>query len=279
MANDREYKSVALLDADILLYIASRGAEDKIDWGDGDEAMVIADLDKGKAILTDTVNAWWQMTGMDLYHICFSDRVNACFRNEVYPIYKLHRAGYKRPELYDPLSDWLMRREREDNPHRPYGLYDFLEADDALGLLQTMWNQLGIDTCIVSIDKDMLTIPGKHLNPNHEDPAIRQVDLEEADYNWMTQTISGDRVDNYKGAPGIGAARAAKILDPCYGNLEAMWQGVLQGYDDQWLKPNWRTKFQFDDPYVEALANARCARILREGDYNYETGKVNLWTP
>lgn len=279
MANDKAYKSVALLDADILLYIAARGAEDKVDWEDGTDVMVMADLAKGKTILLDVVNAWWQMTGMDTYRICFSDRVNDCFRNAVYPIYKLHRAGYERPELYDTLSDWLKSREREENPHQPYWLYDTLEADDVLGILQTTWNQIGIDTCIVSIDKDMLTIPGKHVNPNLPDPAIRQVDLEEADYNWMTQTISGDRVDNYKGAPGIGATRAKKILDPCRGDLPAMWEAVVDGFYDQWSKPNWKTKFQFDYPFEEAIANARCARILRHGDFNSETGKVNLWTP
>ena len=29
----------------------------------------------------------------------------------------------------------------------------------------------------------------------------------------------------------------------------------------------------------DAILNARLVRILREGDYNYDTGEVNLWNP
>lgn len=268
------YPSIALLDADILLYIASRGAEERIDWEDGEDEMVIEDFAKAKTIMMDHTNAWHQMSGMDTYRLFFSDRENPCFRMDVYPIYKKHREGYERPPLYDKLSDWLKQREQDH-----WSEYKFLEADDTLGIWQTQCNGNGIDTAIVSIDKDMLTIPGKHLNPNHPDPAIKQISDEDADYNWMMQTICGDRVDNYKGAPGIGPGRAAKLLDPCYGSLPMMWYAVMEGFYSQWGKSNWQDKFQFGNPVDEALANARCARILRHGDYNTETNEVTLWTP
>jgi DNA polymerase-1 len=268
------HKSCALLDADILLYVASRGGEEHIDWEDGDDPQVFADLDKAKQILIDHTNAWHQMTGMDTYRLAFSDRKNPCFRNAVYPIYKLHREGYERPELYDTLSDWLKVREQDY-----WFEYPCLEADDVLGLLQTRANLYSdIDTCIVSIDKDMLTIPGKHLNPNKDDGVI-EVSQADADFNWMMQTLCGDRVDNYKGAPGIGPGRASKLLDPHYGNLAMMWEQVLEGYLSQWNKPNWQEKFQFDNPVEEAIANARCARILRHGDMDVNTYEVKLWTP
>ena len=283
-----EHMSTALLDADILLYIASRGAEDKIDWEDGSDPVITANFDKGVSIVTDVITRWHRMSGMDDYAIVFSDRINPCFRNAIYPIYKLHRVGYERPELYDILSDWI-----KDNTTADWYLWDTLEADDTLGIIQMEMNREGHPTCIVSIDKDMLTIPGKHLNPNKTDdpgpmpPGPKQqnnatltdVSPAEADYNWMMQTVAGDRVDNYKGAPGIGAKGAAKLLDPHFGDLDGMWNAALDGFADQWDKPNWSAKFQFEDPFDEALANARCARILRDGDFNRATGEVKLWTP
>jgi DNA polymerase-1 len=204
----------------------------------------------------------------------FSDRENPCFRNAVYPIYKKHREGYDRPSLYDPLTEWLKMREQGE-----WYLYPTMEADDVLGIKQTHCTMCNVHTVIVSIDKDMLTIPGYHLNPNKADDGVIHVDEDTADYNWMMQTLAGDRVDNYKGAPGIGPGGAAKLLDPWKGHLTAMWEAVLEGYHAQWGKPNWNAKFQFDDPYVEALANARCARILRYCDHNPETKEPILWTP
>ncbi len=266
-------RSCALLDADILLYVASRGAEECIDWEDGEDPMVIEDFDKAKTIIQDHINAWWQLTGMDTYRLFFSDRDNPCFREAVYPIYKLHREGYERPPLYDKLSHWVKVREQDC-----WFEYKYLEADDALGIIQTQANSNGVETCIVSIDKDMLTIPGKHLNPNDPKPKVHIVDHYTADYNWMMQTLTGDRVDNYKGAPGIGPARATKLIGHVR-ELQAMWAMVLEGYYEQWERPNWQMKFQFDDPETEALANARCARILRHGDYNIDTNEVKLWTP
>jgi len=266
--------SVALLDADILLYIASRGAEEIVDWEDGTEPMRTADLEKAKTLLKDGINAWHQMSGCDTYAICLSDRDNPCFRNEIYPIYKKQREAVDKPSLYIELTEWLKNQYEVGN----WRIHPTLEADDVLGIIQTGMPAM-IDTVIVSIDKDMLTIPGKHLNPNKDDGVI-EIDLDTANYNWMTQTLTGDRVDNYKGAPGIGPKAAAKYLDAWRGDLLGMWDAVCTGFLDQWDKPNWRAKFQFaDDPLREALANAQCARILRAEDYDTQSGKVKLWNP
>ena len=267
-----EDMSVALLDADILLYIASRGAEENIDWEDGTEPMCLANFEKAKTILKDTINAWHQMSGCKTYQIMLTDRENPCFRDAFYPIYKKHRSG-ERPEVYDKLTKWLKIYELFN-----WYIYPTLEADDVLGMVQTERNYYGHDTVIVSIDKDMLTIPGKHLNPNKDDGVI-EIDEETANYNWMFQTLCGDRVDNYKGAPGIGAKRAEKMLLPVKHSLGQMWETVVDGFEDQFSKPTWQAKFLFDDPHHEALANARCARILRHGDYDMNTHEVNLWTP
>ena len=37
--------------------------------------------------------------------------------------------------------------------------------------------------------------------------------------------------------------------------------------------------FTEEEAEEEALLNARCARILHAGDYNYDTQEITLWTP
>lgn len=83
------------------------------------------------------------------------------------------------------------------------------EADDALGCAQ--WAAKDKSTCIVSIDKDMLTIPGWHYNYLKQE--IRYVKLPEANKFFYTQVLTGDRSDNVLGVKGIGPKKAQKELD------------------------------------------------------------------
>ena len=138
--------------------------------------------------------------------------------------------------------------------------YDFtcepsLEADDLLGLMST-------DNIMVSIDKDLQTVEGKHYNPDKGE--LYEVTADEAHYNHMFQTLCGDSTDGYKGCPSVGAKTAEKILDVPTGD---MWSEVLATYEKKGLT------------YEDALIQARIARILRGDEYNLDTGEMNLWTP
>lgn len=66
-----------------------------------------------------------------------------------------------------------------------------LEADDLCGIFQRE------DTVVVGIDKDLLTIPGSHYHwKKHE---FMQVSELEADRNFYTQILEGDKADNIAG--------------------------------------------------------------------------------
>ena len=91
---------------------------------------------------------------------------------------------------------------------------------------------------------------------------MRVVTEEEANFNHLCQTLSGDRTDNYSGIPGCGPITAEKILK---GN--ETWAAVSDAYKRAGLTEE------------DALANARCARICRDGDYTPKTGQVRLWKP
>ena len=85
---------------------------------------------------------------------------------------------------------------------------DSREADDALGCEQLKHRDKS--TCIVSIDKDLNTIPGWHYNPLRADHYY--VTMSEANKFLYTQILTGDRTDNIRGVDGIGPKKAEKLL-------------------------------------------------------------------
>jgi len=74
------------------------------------------------------------------------------------------------------------------------------------------------------------------------------------------QTLMGDSTDNYKGCPKVGLKTAEKILAE-----NSTWETVVAAFEKAGLSEE------------DALENARLARILRDGEYNNETGEVKLW--
>jgi len=139
-----------------------------------------------------------------------------------------------------------------------------LEADDLIGIMITNPDHANRSVG-VSIDKDFLTLPAKVFNPSHGGKRPIKINKAVADYNWMTQAITGDTVDGYKGIPGVGPKGAEKILDGTIGDVWAMWERVVAAYAEAQL------------PVEEALRNARYARILRHPDWR-ATGEIRLFT-
>lgn len=92
-------------------------------------------------------------------------------------------------------------------------IVDGIEADDAIGIYHT--NNPG--TCIVSVDKDLLQIPGAHYNPRTKE--FKEITPSEASRYFWTQVLTGDRVDNIQGIPGIGPKKAEKLLSECHNDL------------------------------------------------------------
>jgi DNA polymerase-1 len=91
---------------------------------------------------------------------------------------------------------------------------------------------------------------------------VLDISEDEADYWHLYQTLIGDSVDGYGGCPNIGPVTAKKLLDK-----SPTWKTVVDTYK----------KAKLDEAY--ALQQARCARILRPADYNFETGEPILWQP
>jgi hypothetical protein len=108
----------------------------------------------------------------------------------------------------------------------------------------------------------MKTVPGLHYNPDKD--KFTQINEEEANLNWMRQTLMGDTVDGYTGIPKIGSKRAEALL-PVPAPLPVLWRVVLDAYEKAKLDPKY------------AVATARLAYILRNGDYD-ATSRTIRWT-
>ncbi len=81
--------------------------------------------------------------------------------------------------------------------------------------------------CIVAIDKDLLQIPGNHYN--YKKDTLFVVTPEESLLFFYTQMLEGDRTDNIRGIPGIGKAKAPRMLEHCRTEAD-MYQVVRKAY-------------------------------------------------
>ena len=242
-----------LFDADMLIYIACEKAEHVIHWYDdlytlhGTLNEAIIHIDNHVRDLTELVLEHWNIDGDYEGIMCLSDNEHN-FRNLIYPDYKANRGEKRRPILYAPLREWV-----EEN----YNIVclPWLEADDCLGL------QASKDTIVISGDKDLRTVPSRFYDFSRN--IFHDYDIEESDKFHLTQTLTGDPTDNYKGCPNIGIARAERFLD----KEGYTWENVVNMYKKQGSTES------------EAITNARLAFILRKGFYDKKNQRVRLWLP
>lgn len=242
-----------LVDGDVVLYEVCNACETAVDWGD-DMWTLHSDFREAR----QRFDCWLSDIRMRLdagrVVVAFSGPKN--WRKTVLSTYKSHRKKHRKPLAFYELKKYC---------HDVYKTYqvDILEADDVLGLLSGSpgLGRIKGEKIIVTIDKDLKTIPGLHYDPNHPDCGVFEVSEDDANYNHLFQTLTGDSVDGYSGCPGIGPKRAARVLeDPC-------WDQVVAAYVNAGLEE------------ADALVQARVARILRWGEYSIKKKEVKLWNP
>lgn len=243
--------SVALLDGDIIAFRAALvGQEENSFLGEG----LTLNVQKAYDALNQLIREWTSAADCTSSVMVFSGTDG--FRYEVLPSYKHNRKGAEKPALYASV---VAAAEKHYTTLR----YPRLEADDTMGILGSADPRRWV---IVSSDKDMLTLPARVYIPG-KTPFARLITPALADYAWMTQTLTGDAVDGYKGCPGVGPVGAEKLLRPLIGKLDRMWRAVVQQFEAKGLTED------------DALVQARVARILRHTDFDTKTREVILWHP
>lgn len=248
-------KRTILIDGDVIAYRTAAALETPINWGDGLWTLHVDENDCRMQI-DRTISEYVEGLNADGVVIALSPPKN--FRYRIYPNYKSNRKGKRRPMVLPVLRDYL--QENYNCFLRPD-----IEGDDVLGILATSPVIVKGEKVVVSIDKDMKTIPCLWCDMRTTE--IKEVTEDEADYWHMIQTLTGDAADGYPGCPGIGEKTAAKILDELYGDLPAMWEAVLEAYAKKKLSAD------------VALVQAQIARICRRDDYDFKKKEVILWTP
>jgi len=238
-----------LIDGDILTYRTCWACQTQVQWED-DVVTTATNLKEVRAQADAMIAYWQEQLGVEQLVICFSPKGGKYFRHNILESYKGTRKASQKPLGYHSLVEYLKEKYS-------YLQIPMLEADDTLGILAT--NGEYSRNIIVSVDKDMLTIPCEYYNMDKE--VTETVDTKLADYMHLYQTLVGDSTDNYKGCPGVGPKKAADILKI------PSWSRVVTAFEKAGLTSD------------EALVQARVARILRANEYNFETGEVILWEP
>ncbi len=273
----------ALFDADVLAYRFGHNGVVDLDFGDGDDAALV-DPDEAVRAAKEHVAEVTEACGCDDVILCWSDPGEwENFRLEIDPTYKWKRPGHTgRPANYNAVREGLSDAILSKTLPR-------LEADDVMGIIQTAPASSGIrksllrggETIIISVDKDMLQVPGLHYNPVTKRRSV--VEKVDGDHLHMVQTLMGDAVDNYDGVPGIGIKKAEAILKPAGLDPELEWTLVLDTYVEHLgLFPGWwgETGMSLEGFAAnEALKTARLAKILQWENYDTEWKSWLPWMP
>lgn len=242
------------IDADMLCFVSCSSVEREINWGDGlwtlhaDAKEAETQIDDRVEGIVTTVLDKLNYEGEYRIIMCISDpKVN--FRKKILSTYKANRIGKRKPVCYSEVLEWIKRNYVTK-------MIPTLEADDVIGIAATHFKGQEVHC---SGDKDFRSIPG--IFYNFIKGELYHISEREADKWFYTQTLIGDKADNYDGCPGIGEKTAEKIFKK---------EGVSWGT----VKKTFLRKGLTEE---DALQQARVARILR--DTEWKDGKPILWSP
>ena len=154
------------------------------------------------------------------------------FRSEAYPAYKAQREATPEdirkavPIIKDLLRAWNI----------PILQVDGFEADDVIGTLATKAGAQGIDTYMLTPDKDYGQLVSDHVfifRPRHGG-GYETMGVEEVKEKYAIPStesvidllaLMGDSADNFPGCPGVGEKTAVKLINE-FGTVEEMLRRV-----------------------------------------------------
>lgn len=267
-----------LLDADMLLFKAMMAAEVEVEV-EPDVWTRHSELPQAREAYWQQLVNWCDHLGCSLGDVvhCFTDA--SAFRRDLFPDYKASRKGKPKP-----IGFKAFRAEFLSEPLA--FMYSQIEADDVIGILAT---QLAIDGepyAIASGDKDLLQLPGLHLwtatskEQESEDGLtvecsgdfiIKNATPEYAERFTYQQFLQGDATDGIPGCPGMGEVRAKRLVSSFdIAKPLDCWEAIVRAYE---------ASGKVEHPREFATLQARLVRILRTGDYDFDSHAVSLWNP
>ncbi len=156
--------------------------------------------------------------------IVIFDAARENFRNEIYPDYKANRG--EAPD--DLIPQFPLIRECVKSFNIPQLEIEGFEADDLIATYVRLSEKDKIETIIVSSDKDLMQLVSDNvtmLDPM-KNKKIETKDVEEKfgvhpDKVIFIQALTGDKVDNIPGAPGIGPKTASQLINE-YNDIDGL---------------------------------------------------------
>lgn len=189
------------------------------------------------------------------------------FRHEMFPGYKATRERLEPAQRADFDTGIARVTEILDAYHVPVLQLDGFEADDVIGTLATQAAALGVESVVVSGDKDFMQLVGHHirvLNPWHGRPGnTTERWYDEANAHDRLGVIPervvdylallGDTSDNVPGVRGIGDKTARALIER-WGSLENMLDHVTE------VEPA-RARSALEEQATEAILSKRLVTI------------------
>ena len=184
------------------------------------------------------------------------------FRHDLYSEYKANRQAAP----MDLIPQFQLVRQAAKAYGIPQVEAPNYEADDVIATLAQMAQKEGIDTNILSGDKDLMQlVTDKGIEPvvNMIDPGkMERITVHEVMKKWGVRpdklgdvlALAGDAVDNVPGVSGIGPKTAALLIDE-YGSLDELLQNL-----DNIKQKGRRTKLQNN------IEQAKLSRLLVDLD-------------
>jgi len=197
---------IALVDADVVAY--------RIAFGCNDDPEKVA-IAKAAEFLEDLVFTFANADDCEGY---LTGKDN--YRHEIAKTvpYKANRVAEK-PKHLGIIREYMISAWA-------FSVQEKQEADDAISIRAYALGEE--DYIICSIDKDLDNVRGWHYNFGKNERYF--VKEEDAIRNFYRQVLTGDRVDNVPGLPGIGPKKAEKILQDCC-TEEELYKAVLEAYN------------------------------------------------
>lgn len=224
-------------------------------------------------------------------HIAVAFDHGLTFRNEAFPAYKAQREAT--PE--DIKKSVPIIKQILGAYHIPCLQVEGFEADDIIGTLAMKSGKKGIDTYMLTPDKDYGQLVGEHVwmyRPRHGggyetlgkkeicakysiDSPLQVIDI---------LALMGDTADNFPGCPGVGEKTAIKLINQ-FGNIDEMLQrtqeikGKLREKVENAIEDIKMSQFlatirtdvpidlKLDDLQVEEPNEAELAKILHELEF------------
>jgi DNA polymerase-1 len=160
--------------------------------------------------------------------VAFDESLESSFRNRIDPGYKANRE----PAPEDLKSQFARCREFCGHLGLAHFASHEYEADDIIGTLHALGRREGLNSTLVTRDKDLaqLICEGDIYWNVTENVRLRHMDIAAhfgvaperyADYLALT----GDAVDNIRGVPGVGPKTAAALLRD-YASLEEIYDNL-----------------------------------------------------